>query len=133
MPPSSRGPSTYRLSLSCLACRPAVAVVLLPNPMPSSRLINACAWRRPSHLWLLLSGVHESRLSSLVALLTRHETWPPPMTLFARSRSDCGIVRPRALAVLRLITNSNLVGCSTGRLPGLVPFGVFDRRETQSD
>jgi len=32
------------------------------------------------------------------------------MTGSARSRSDGGIVRPRALAVLRLITNSNFVG-----------------------
>src|SRR5262245_66620779 len=29
------------------------------------------------------------------------------MTSSARSRNDCGIVRPRALAVLRLITISN--------------------------
>jgi hypothetical protein len=32
-----------------------------------------------------------------------------------------GTVMPRALAVLRLITSSNLVGCSMGRSPGLVP------------
>src|SRR5262249_11560992 len=30
-----------------------------------------------------------------------------------------GTVRPSALAVLRLITNSNLVGCTTGKSPGL--------------
>jgi hypothetical protein len=29
------------------------------------------------------------------------------------------MVRPSALAVLRLITNSNFAGCSTGRSPGL--------------
>jgi hypothetical protein len=32
-----------------------------------------------------------------------------------------GIVRPRALAVLRLIVNSNLVGSSTGRSAGFAP------------
>src|SRR6185436_439888 len=37
------------------------------------------------------------------------------ITLSARSRSAGGIVSPRALAVLRLMTRSNLVGCSTGR------------------
>jgi hypothetical protein len=33
-----------------------------------------------------------------------------------------GIVRPSALAVLRLMINSNLVGACTGRSPGLSPF-----------
>src|SRR5262249_38943433 len=33
-----------------------------------------------------------------------------------------GISRPSAFAVLRLITNSNLVGCSTGKSAGLAPF-----------
>src|SRR4029453_17455631 len=37
----------------------------------------------------------------------------------------CGIVRPRALAVLRLITNSNLVGCSTGRSAGFAPLKIL--------
>ena len=32
----------------------------------------------------------------------------------ARTRMDCGIVRPRAFAVWRLITSSNFVTCSTG-------------------
>src|SRR3989441_10287139 len=32
----------------------------------------------------------------------------------ARTRMDCGIVRPRAVAVFRLITSSNFVTCSTG-------------------
>src|SRR5262249_59496485 len=43
----------------------------------------------------------------------------------ARTNSDCGIVRPSALAVLRLITNSNLVGCSTGRSAGFGPLLIF--------
>jgi hypothetical protein len=38
------------------------------------------------------------------------------MTSSARASSDGGIVSPRALAVLRLMTNSNLVGCSTGSI-----------------
>src|SRR5262249_10543636 len=41
------------------------------------------------------------------------------MTWSARARSDGGIVRPSALAVLRLMTSSNLVGCSMGKSPGL--------------
>jgi hypothetical protein len=43
----------------------------------------------------------------------------------ALSRSDCGIERPRALAVLRLMISSNFVGCSTGRSPGLAPLRIY--------
>src|SRR5262245_51923695 len=43
------------------------------------------------------------------------------ITSSARARSDGGTVRPSALAVLRLITNSYLVGDCTGRSPGFSP------------
>ena len=43
----------------------------------------------------------------------------------ARPNTDCGIVRPRAFAVFRLITSSNLVGCSTGRSAGFVPLRIL--------
>ena len=36
--------------------------------------------------------------------------------------SEGGTVRPSALAVLRLMMSSNLVGCSTGRSAALAPF-----------
>ena len=41
-----------------------------------------------------------------------------PMASSARARIDGGTVRPSALAVLRLTTSSNVVGCSTGRSAG---------------
>src|SRR5262249_14913125 len=44
------------------------------------------------------------------------------ITSSARASSAGGMVRPIALAVLRLITSSNLVGCSTERSPGFSPF-----------
>jgi hypothetical protein len=47
------------------------------------------------------------------------------ITVSARSRNDSGIVRPRALAVFRLTTSSNLVGCSTGRSAGLPPLRIL--------
>src|SRR5205814_10277012 len=47
------------------------------------------------------------------------------MTSSARARIDGGTVRPSAIAVLRLTTSSNLVGCSTGRSAGLAPLRVF--------
>jgi hypothetical protein len=43
------------------------------------------------------------------------------ITSSARSRDASGIVRPSALAVLRLTANSNKVGCSIGISPGFAP------------
>jgi hypothetical protein len=43
----------------------------------------------------------------------------------ACTRSDCGIVRPSALAVLMLMTSSNFVGCRTGRSAGLAPLRIL--------
>src|SRR5689334_19998272 len=55
-----------------------------------------------------------------------HERAPPhSMTSSARARIDGGTVRPSALAVFRLIINSNLVGCWTGRSAGLAPLRIF--------
>jgi hypothetical protein len=43
----------------------------------------------------------------------------------ARARMDCGAVRPSALAMLRLMTSSNFVGCSIGRSAGLAPLRIL--------
>jgi hypothetical protein len=43
----------------------------------------------------------------------------------ARASTDGGIVRPRAFAVLRLTTRSNLVGCSTGSPAGVAPLTIL--------
>src|SRR4051794_36220852 len=56
------------------------------------------------------------------------------MVSSARACNDCGIARPSAVAVLALITSSNLAGCSTGPSRGLAPrrslkdcaFAAFD-------
>jgi hypothetical protein len=49
----------------------------------------------------------------------------PPLhhsiTVSARKRNESAIVRPSVLAVLRLITSSNFVGCSTGISAGFPP------------
>src|SRR5262249_60501601 len=56
----------------------------------------------------------------------RDELAPPhSITSSARASSVGGTSRPSAFAVLRLITNSILVGNSTGRSPGLVPFKIL--------
>ena len=46
-------------------------------------------------------------------------------TSFAWNKTVGGMVRPRALAALRLMTRSNVVGCSIGRSAGLVPFRIL--------
>src|SRR5206468_4035194 len=47
------------------------------------------------------------------------------MTSSARARIDSGTVRPSALAVLRLTTSSNVVGCWTGRSAGFSPLRIL--------
>ena len=54
--------------------------------------------------------------------LVEHRYW---MTWSARPSTDGGIVRPRALAVFRLMTRSNFVGCSTGRSAGFAPLRIL--------
>src|SRR5262249_46552021 len=49
---------------------------------------------------------------------------PHSITSSASASSLGGISRPSVFVVLRLITNSNLVGCSTGRSEGLAPLRI---------
>src|SRR5262249_39020899 len=46
------------------------------------------------------------------------------ITSSARPSSGSGTVRPSASAVFALMTNSNLVGCTTGRSAGLSPLSI---------
>src|SRR5262249_8501417 len=50
---------------------------------------------------------------------------PHSITSSAVASTFAGIARPSATAVVRLITNSNLVGCSTGRSAGLAPLRML--------
>ena len=47
------------------------------------------------------------------------------ITSSARESSEGGTVNPSALAVLRLMTNSNFVGCWTGRSEVFLSLGFF--------
>ena len=46
----------------------------------------------------------------------------------ASDKYDAGMVSPSALAVIRLMTNSNFVGCSTGMSPGFVPRRILSTK-----
>jgi hypothetical protein len=48
------------------------------------------------------------------------------ITSSARTSKGGGTVRPTAFAVLRFMTRSNLVACSTGRSPALAPLNLVD-------
>src|SRR5215471_452347 len=56
----------------------------------------------------------------------RDEIAPPDhsITSSAAASSDADTVRPSTLAVLRLITNSTLVDCWTGRSAGFSPLSI---------
>src|SRR5262249_51736717 len=53
------------------------------------------------------------------------------ITSSARSRIEVEISIPIALAVLKLTTSSNLVGCSIGRSVGFAPFAIRSRHGFQ--
>src|SRR5581483_2747033 len=56
----------------------------------------------------------------------RRSSRPPHrITLSARASTLGGIVRPICLAAFRFTTNSNFVGCSTGRSAGLAPLRIL--------
>src|SRR5215831_8110941 len=57
-PPSPRAFSTCRQLLALLAYRLAEGVVLLPNPVASSRPPDVCAWQRPNHVLPAPSSAH---------------------------------------------------------------------------
>jgi hypothetical protein len=57
-----------------------------------------------------------SQAGTLLARLAAHS-----ITSSASAKSLSGTVRPSALAVFKLMTRSNLVGCSTARSAGFAP------------
>jgi hypothetical protein len=85
-----------------------------------------CRSRDRCRLTKLLDGrsFHISR-RRLIAGVGRAGRAPYSMIWSARPSTEGGIVRPRAFAAFRLMTSSNLVGCSTGRSAGLAPLRIL--------
>src|SRR5262249_16461167 len=52
------------------------------------------------------------------------------ITSSARATNVGGMVRPSARAVCRLMTNSNLVGCWTGKWDGSAPLSILSTKPT---
>src|SRR5262245_24116552 len=95
----------------------------LPKVIPVRRVVYDADARHPAD-WLLRARPH--RPHGRRTAEQRDELAPPDhsITLSAIASTPGGIVNPSVFAVLRLMLNSNLIGCSTGRLEALAPFNV---------
>jgi hypothetical protein len=93
------------------------------NTTPRSRGAKRPSCARTSSLEKS-GGRRESRVPAAPAALSR----PYSITSSARSKKDSGIVKPSALAVVRLMTRSNLVGCCTGKSAGFVPRRILSTK-----
>src|SRR5262249_57558666 len=94
------------------------------EPLPSVSSASwaaapCCPLRRHSH-------VETSHGPTLLGSFPTDNRYGRPysITSSASARSLAGISRPSALAVLRLITSSNLVDCWIGRSAGLSPLRI---------
>ena len=91
-------------------------------PLGVSR--NSNQYANAPHALALLRACRE-RPSSHRAAEQRDEVAPfHSITSSASANNLSGIVRPSALAVFRLMTSSNLVGCITGRSIGFSPLRI---------
>jgi hypothetical protein len=120
-PPARRHPHGPRGSQSMHARSSWFGIGAL-NSLPMSALgqKQTSAWRS------LMSALPQKRTSMrllLMSALCQKRKWTAPysITSSAMESKPDGTSMPSARAVWRLMTNSNLVDCSTGRSAGLAP------------
>src|SRR4029453_3922731 len=103
----------------CSACSPATmrGAERLPRHTESRTPPTPQRRRRPDD-----GKRDDSQFSCCEGEPLAHDHW---ITWSARPSTDGGIVGPRAFASLRFMTNSNLVGRSTGRSAGLAPLRIL--------
>ena len=70
-------------------------------------------------------GIAAGLIGGAVAASSSTNSEAYSITSSARASSVAGTVSPSAFAVFRLMTSSNLVGCSIGRSAGLAPFRIL--------
>ncbi len=92
-----------------------------PTQLPDVAIRTRKQTLRPRHVRFPLQSGLSSNMRPCPSCAKTGSRRPHSITSSAVASSDGGMVRPSALAVLRLITNSNVVGCSTGRSAGLTP------------
>ena len=90
-------------------CRFWILDFRLPKQGSETRFVEilSCVYSPNRHL--TLDNLHLNHLISLLA----------------RASTSGGIVTSICFAVFKLITSSNLVGCSTGKSAGLAPFRIL--------
>jgi hypothetical protein len=116
IPPSFGGILFNRLVFSLMT---ASGHSLPRHPVPAPN--NVRCYSNSGHSRVCL----ECPLCANSGLMQCSNQPPYSITSSARSSSVGGIVRPIAFAVLRLITSSNVVGCSIGRSLGFAPAMIF--------
>ena len=130
--PSSRSRAFepfFQLGTGARRVRPARALAFVPARYGALRL---CVGPFVTLRDKLASSHQGAQLCACAAQRPRRraaeqrDELPPPhsITSSARASSVGGISRPSALAVLRLMTSSNLVGCTTGRSAGFSPLRI---------
>ncbi len=119
--PSAQAPSLCR----AIMCTPLTTIhSRAPTPAPGQagcRAGRQAAGR--AVVRLPLSAFCPTRVHGRA----RHATAMPGhwITSSARSSSDCGTAMPSARALFRLMTNSNLVACSTAMSAGVAPLSTL--------
>src|SRR5262249_42342745 len=89
---------------------------------PVRKPLSRCGGEKPDHRHRRLLRARRERPRGSRAADERYELAAlHSITSSARASSVGGISRPSALAVERLITNSNLLDWTTGRSAGLAP------------
>src|ERR1700745_531936 len=113
MVPSSEGKSSD----------PAISDLSWPNPTPHAIAVYASQPTSPLTTQHSLPSGRYSLLGPDFHRLDRTSfTWRThSIPSYALARSEGGTSKRSALAVLRLITSSNLLDCTTGRSAGLAP------------
>jgi hypothetical protein len=90
----------------------------------SARLPLRCQ-HRTYHCIAVTDAVGGHKKTRAPQQTTAHAAMIHSINSSASASSVGGMSRPSALAVFMLITNSNLVGCNTGRSRGLAPWRTF--------
>src|SRR5262245_19436803 len=135
VPPLKRS-RDVRHTLTALPALPQLSLLFRREPCPcmplhshtsSSAKIRRCcvdSLNSPSQ-----SGHRELALtcplSAKTELMHRSKQHLHSTTSSATSRNSRLIVSPSSLAAFRLITSSNLIGCSTGNSAGFAPFRIL--------
>src|SRR5262249_38838055 len=107
-----------------LVANPAVLPAVL-NPAPCEPLGRLAKVHEPCSGTMRARFLPSEAGPLLAAPASSWRTTCHSITSSARASSVGGILRPSALAVVRLIVRANLVGCSTGISPGFAPCRIL--------